>query len=50
VNPAWARLYQEMTVGVNTGLVDWEKGRARERGATDLKTVLLTLVPRSNLG
>src|SRR5580692_2405302 len=31
LNPSWARLYQEMTLGVNTGLVDWEKGRPRER-------------------
>ena len=46
MNPAWAQLFQEMTVGSNTGLIDWEKGRARERGTTDIKTVLATLVPR----
>jgi uncharacterized protein YbjT (DUF2867 family) len=46
MNPAWARLYQELTLGVNTGVVDWEKGRARERGVTELKTVLSKLVPR----
>lgn len=46
VSPVWAQLYQEMTLGSNTGLVDWEKGRERERGTTDVKTVLSTLVPR----
>jgi uncharacterized protein YbjT (DUF2867 family) len=46
VNSAWAHLYQELTLGVNTGIVDWEKGRPRERGTTDLKAVLSTLVPR----
>jgi uncharacterized protein YbjT (DUF2867 family) len=46
MNAEWAQLYTEMTHAVNTGLVDWESGPARERGATELKTVLAKLLPR----
>jgi uncharacterized protein YbjT (DUF2867 family) len=44
LNGEWARLFQELTHGVNTGHVDWEKGQARLRGTTELETVLRRLV------
>jgi uncharacterized protein YbjT (DUF2867 family) len=43
LNSEWARLYQEMTHGANTGHVDWEKGQARVRGVTDVEVVLRAL-------
>ncbi len=44
ITPAWARLYQEMTHGVNTGHIDWEKGQARVRGTTEVEAVLAKLL------
>jgi uncharacterized protein YbjT (DUF2867 family) len=44
LNAEWARLYQEMTHGVNTGHVSWEDGRTRVRGGTELEVVLRQLV------
>jgi uncharacterized protein YbjT (DUF2867 family) len=46
LNAEWARLYQEMTHGVNTGHVDWEKGQARVRGTTELEVVLRSLTAK----
>ena len=46
LNNEWARLYQEMTHGVNTGHVDWEKDRARARGTTEIDAVLGRLVAK----
>jgi uncharacterized protein YbjT (DUF2867 family) len=44
LNDEWARLFQEMTHGVNTGHVDWEPGQARVRGTTEIDAVLRQLV------
>jgi uncharacterized protein YbjT (DUF2867 family) len=45
LNAHWARLYQEMIHGVNTGRVDFERGKARGiRGGTEIDTVLKGLV------
>jgi uncharacterized protein YbjT (DUF2867 family) len=44
MNGEWARLFQELTHGVNTGHIDWEKGQARVRGTTELEVVLRRLV------
>jgi uncharacterized protein YbjT (DUF2867 family) len=44
MNGEWARLFLEMTHGVNVGHVDWEKGQARVRGTTELEIVLRKLV------
>jgi uncharacterized protein YbjT (DUF2867 family) len=43
LNGEWARLYQEMTHGINTGHVAWEKGQPSVRGTTDVEVVLRTL-------
>jgi uncharacterized protein YbjT (DUF2867 family) len=48
LNAHWARLYQDMIHGLNTGLVDFERGEARGiRGSTDIETVLKELVSQS---
>jgi uncharacterized protein YbjT (DUF2867 family) len=44
LNAEWARLYQEMTHGVNSGHIAWENGQARVRGTTDIEVVLRNLV------
>jgi uncharacterized protein YbjT (DUF2867 family) len=44
MNAEWARLFQELTHGVNTGRVAWEGGHPLWRGDTDVETVLQTLV------
>ena len=43
LNAAWARLYQEMTHGMNTGRVDWEEGKPRVKGTTEVESVLRSL-------
>jgi uncharacterized protein YbjT (DUF2867 family) len=44
MNAEWARLFQELTHGVNTGRVAWEGGHPLWRGETDLEAVLVSLV------
>jgi len=44
MNAEWARLFQELTHGLNTGIVVWEGGHPRWRGETDVETVLSTLI------
>jgi uncharacterized protein YbjT (DUF2867 family) len=44
MNSEWARLFQELTHGVNTGRVAWEGGHPLWRGDTDVEKVLQTLV------
>jgi uncharacterized protein YbjT (DUF2867 family) len=44
MNAEWARLFQELTHGVNTGRVAWEGGRPLWRGETDVEAVLVSLV------
>jgi uncharacterized protein YbjT (DUF2867 family) len=40
----WARLFQELTHGLNADIVVWEGGHPFWRGETDLQTVLSTLL------
>jgi uncharacterized protein YbjT (DUF2867 family) len=45
LNAHWARLYEEMIHGLNTGRVAFEGGKARGiRGTTDIETVMKRLV------
>lgn len=44
MNTGWARLFQELAHGVNTGRVAWEDGHALWRGETDVEEVLASLV------
>ena len=44
MNAEWARLFQELTHGVNTGRVAWEGGHPLWRGETDVEAVLARLV------
>jgi uncharacterized protein YbjT (DUF2867 family) len=44
MNAEWARLFQELTHGLNAGIVVWEGGHPLWRGETDLQTVLVTLL------
>ncbi len=44
MNAEWARLFQELNYGVNTGRVAWEGGHPLWRGETDVEAVLATLV------
>ena len=44
MNAEWARLFQELTHGLNANVVVWEGGHPLWRGATDLQTVMLTLL------
>jgi uncharacterized protein YbjT (DUF2867 family) len=44
MNAEWARLFQELTHGLNAGIVVWEGGHPLWRGETDLQTVLSTLI------
>jgi uncharacterized protein YbjT (DUF2867 family) len=44
VNTAWARLYLEMTHGINTGSITWQPGQPRVRGTTEIDAVLAQLV------
>ncbi len=45
LSPEWARLYKEMTHGLNVGHVGWEGGTVRAaRGTTEIDAVLATLV------
>jgi len=44
MNAEWARLFQELTHGVNTGRVAWEGGHPLWRGETDVDAVLASLV------
>ena len=44
MNAEWARLFQELTHGLNAGIVVWEGGHPLWRGETDVQTVLSTLV------
>jgi uncharacterized protein YbjT (DUF2867 family) len=44
LNGEWARLFQELTHGLNTGHVDWEKGQPRVRGVTEIEVVLRGLL------
>jgi uncharacterized protein YbjT (DUF2867 family) len=46
LNAEWARLYQEMTHGVNTGRVTWEEGRTPMKGRTEIDGVLKSLTSR----
>jgi uncharacterized protein YbjT (DUF2867 family) len=44
MNAEWARLFQELVHGLNTGIVVWEGGHPLWRGETDVQTVLSTLI------
>jgi NAD(P)H dehydrogenase (quinone) len=44
MNSEWARLFQELTRGVNMGRVAWEGGHPLWRGETDVEAVLASLV------
>jgi uncharacterized protein YbjT (DUF2867 family) len=44
MNSEWARLFQELTHGVNTGRVAWEGGHPLWRGDTDVEGILVSLV------
>jgi uncharacterized protein YbjT (DUF2867 family) len=44
MNAEWARLFQELTVGINTGRVAWEEGHPMWRGETIIEAVLASLV------
>lgn len=44
MNAEWARLFQELTHGLNAGIVVWEGGHPLWRGETDVQTVLSTLM------
>jgi uncharacterized protein YbjT (DUF2867 family) len=44
MNSEWARLFQELTHGVNTGRVAWEGGHPLWRGETGVDAVLASLV------
>ncbi len=44
MNAEWARLFQELTHGLNAGIVVWEGRHPLWRGETDVQTVLSTLV------
>jgi uncharacterized protein YbjT (DUF2867 family) len=46
MNAEWARLFQELTHGLNANIVVWEGGHPFWRGETDLETVLSTLLGR----
>jgi uncharacterized protein YbjT (DUF2867 family) len=44
MNAEWARLFQELTHGLNANIVVWEGGHPFWRGETDLQTVLSTFL------
>jgi uncharacterized protein YbjT (DUF2867 family) len=44
MNAEWARLFQELTHGLNANIVVWEGGYPLWRGETDLHTVLAKLL------
>ncbi len=44
MNAEWARLFQEITHGLNAGIVVWEGGHPLWRGQTDIQTVLSPLL------
>jgi uncharacterized protein YbjT (DUF2867 family) len=44
MNAEWARLFRELTHGLNAGIVVWEGGHPLWRGETDMQTVLSTLI------
>jgi uncharacterized protein YbjT (DUF2867 family) len=44
MNSEWARLFQELTHGVNTGRVTWEGGHPLWRGEADVESILVSLV------
>jgi len=44
MNAEWARLFQELTHGLNAGIVVWEGGHPLWHGETDVQTVLSTLI------
>jgi uncharacterized protein YbjT (DUF2867 family) len=44
MNAEWARLFQELTHGLNANIVVWEGGHPFWRGETELQTVLSTLL------
>jgi uncharacterized protein YbjT (DUF2867 family) len=44
MNAEWARLFQELTHGVNTGRVAWEGSHPLWRGETDVEAVVASLL------
>jgi len=44
MNAEWARLFQELTHGLNSGVVVWEGGHPLWRGETDVEAVLASFV------
>jgi uncharacterized protein YbjT (DUF2867 family) len=44
MNAEWARLFQELTRGLNANIAVWEGGHPLWRGETELQTVLATLL------
>jgi uncharacterized protein YbjT (DUF2867 family) len=46
MNAKWARLFQELTHGLNDDVVVWEGGHPFWRGETDLQTVLSMLLSK----
>jgi len=48
MNAEWARLFQELTHGLNTGVVAWEGGHPLRRGETELESVLSSLLGKTS--
>ena len=46
MNAEWARLFTELTHGLNTGVVVWEGGHPLWRGETDIEEVLSALLAK----
>jgi uncharacterized protein YbjT (DUF2867 family) len=44
MNAEWARLFKELTHGLNAGIVVWEGGHPLWRGETDIQTVFSVLL------
>lgn len=44
MNDEWARLFQELTHGINTGRVAWQAGHPLSRGETDIEAVFASLL------
>jgi uncharacterized protein YbjT (DUF2867 family) len=44
MNAEWSRLFQQLTVGINTGRVAWDEGSPLSRGETDVEAVLASLL------
>jgi len=47
MNAEWARLFQELTHGLNADIVVWEGGHPFWRGETEIESVLSTLLGKT---